>query len=175
MTVLTSAGNTHASLVNLLALYLRGRQLGGMGSNQRERIRNESLLEGFRVGLSEAMALMLTDERAKVYPHLRHFEAINVWDFAELLQEGLHEYQTADREDKERILNRLHSDLVNKVFNDNLKKHNDEVRRTKILQGDLEPTEEDLDWLKALQEDVAQKATMYDDYVRKIEAKGKTS
>lgn len=150
--------------------YLRGQSK--LASGVKERNRLEGIEQGYRKGICEGIAMLLTQERVSRFKHVTIVKSIPSWDIEEVLSEYLPKWQVlANGSDKSGIEG-LSEEYEALIEGGGHAAENEEVRRRKILAGEITPVEADIEWLTVEAESRKEFVNTLEDILRaaKIEA-----
>lgn len=136
------------ALVVLSIKYYKGEGTVLTGSSKTAVRQKDDRDYGLRQGIAEAIAEMLTIERAGKFPLFQHVEKIMPWEVQTVFQKIDPVGNFPNEEESLDILAKLH-DLVDGKDGVTAEAH-EKIRRVKILKGELKPEKKDIEWLEEL-------------------------
>lgn len=118
------------------------------GTSRREQDKATHINFGYLRGLSDGLAIILTDERVRKFPHLKWVDQINGYEVSEVIRDARSNWQVA--EDRDAFLDKVVADLHAIVDGKNgeIARLHESIRREKVLKGEIEPEQDDIDWLE---------------------------
>lgn len=161
MFIVITTDNPESQLIDLMHKYLAGKQEVPLSQRKVDEAAREGRALGYREGISEGIAAMLTERRIAALPYLSHVALVDPWDVAQALKPYLESYwrpthkMDSDEDRKKfdaRMTEALESLLALRTPEE-YAAENELIRRNKVLSGEVEPLDEDAGWLRSSAEE----------------------